>query len=291
MPDMDRIVILGGSGQLGSLFRKQLQVQFPDTEILGTSRKGGEGLIAFDPFSDPWEKLGTVDVLVNAIGQIREEKGCSFEDIHIGITQRMIANREKLGNPRLVQISALGADAKHSIAFLRTKGQADDLLLAQPNTLVLRPSIVCTPDTMLLRKLRTLLKVSGFTFRKLFCPKGFPETRIQPILGEDLAHLLALLLSDPEKTGIVEAGGPEAVPFREVMAWVAAGHGTEVKWVEMPRDFFEPFVKHVVSPWFPNLLSYDQFRLLFEDNVVGEATAVYPEAFVARGTKEFWGRG
>ncbi|MFN8393657.1 MAG: hypothetical protein U0176_03185 [Bacteroidia bacterium] len=39
----------------------------------------------------------------------------------------------------------------------------------------------------------------------------------------------------------------------------------------MPREIVESFVTHFVSVWFPDVISPDQFQLLFEDNVAAVA--------------------
>ena len=178
-------LLLGASGKIGLEIRKAFAANDTRHSLICCSRgiwKGevlpGETWLQFDPFSDQWLSLGKLDVVINAIGAISESKEMSFERIHGGVTSAILKHHAAVGNSRIVQISALGADAASSLGFLRTKGQADDLLLQEDDTVVLRPSIVCTPDTMLSQKLRKLLTIARFGLGKLLVPNGFPHTRV-----------------------------------------------------------------------------------------------------------------
>src|SRR5688572_5343405 len=124
-------------------------------ELVRLSRNtalGPEGYLVFEPESDNWTNLGHVDILVNAAGIIHESKDAEFEKVHVQLVRKIIENRHIIGDPRIIQISALGADEKHPIAFLRTKGLADSILIKQADTVVLRPSIVCTSNALLVKK-------------------------------------------------------------------------------------------------------------------------------------------
>ena len=270
-----RIVVLGGTGQLGWPLLLKMAEQCPGEEIIGTSRTGMPedwvdsrvSWMTFDPFADNWTKLGRVDVLVNAIGIIRERGDMTFEKVHIELTRNILAARGAMGTPRIVQISALGADPDHEVDFLRTKGLADGILLKRENTAVIRPSIVCTPDTMLSKKMRTLRQVGKLMFGKLFVPKGFLGTRIQPILGEELAALIARVCLKPEHAGVIEVAGPDAMPFSQLLEWLSETGDTRLNPIEVPKEIMDSFVKYFVSVWFPGMINYDQFRLLFTDNI------------------------
>lgn len=191
----------------------------------------------------------------------------TFDKIHLGLTQLILAHRAAMGNPRIVQVSALGADSKAETSFLHSKGLADELLLVEPNVVVLRPSIVCTPDTMLSQKLRSLLKMARFSFGKLLVPTGFPFTQIQPIMGADVGGAVAAASSKPIVPELVELVGPQRIAFGELLETMAAAEGRTVRLLEVSRDIMETFVKHFVAVWFPDLINYEQFKLLFQDNV------------------------
>lgn len=285
------IVILGATGQVGTAIRDAIARLQPDWRVTCTTRgtpPPGDEWLQFDPFDNDWAWLGQPDLIVNAIGKIRPTRDMSFERVHIGLTNLMLGNRAKLGHPRLLQISALGADPKHDVPFLTTKGQADAVLLSAPETVIVRPSIVCSPGTMLQRKLRQLVRIGGYAFGKVFVPKGFPETRVQPILAADLGDLVVRLAAQPEISGVVEAVGPEPLAFGELLQMQARTMQKQVKLVPVSREIMEGFVRYFLSVWAPKVINYDQFRLLFRDNV-GSYDAF--ERIVGRqpaSTRQFW---
>lgn len=269
-----RILILGASGKVGCEARKALFLLAPDCKVVCTSRKPWDGprlpnetWLTFDPFHDAWNGLGHVQVVVNCIGAIQPERGAGFEDIHVGLVELLLENREMLGMPRIVHLSALGARPDHFTDFLATKGRADALLMQQPNCVILRPSIVCTPGTMLSQKLRQLIRLGRFSFGKLLVPTGFPFTQVQPVLGADLGRAIAVAAMRCQVPHMVEVVGPQRIAFGELIEEMAAVAGKQIRLIEVSRDIMETFVRHLVSVWFPELINYDQFRLLFEDNV------------------------
>lgn len=221
-----RLVVLGASGQLGSRVLQQLRQDYPGDQVLGTVRvparataPGGappKELLLFDPFGDDWARLGRVDVLINCIGIIRETPALDFTRAHLGLTSLMLQHRVMLGNPRIIQVSALGADVASSSAFLRTKGLADVQLLRQPGTVVLRPSIVCTPDTMLSRKLQLLGNICRFTAGLLLFPAQSLQTKIQPVAAADLTALVSQLCCH-SFTGVVALGGKETYSLKQLL--------------------------------------------------------------------------
>ena len=231
-----------------------------------------EKWIVFDPLTDAWSFAHPIDIVINAIGIIQESKAMTFEKAHVWITEAILRQRAALGQPRIVQVSALGANMAHETDFLRTKGEADALLLREANVCVLRPSIVCTPDTMLSQKLRQLLKIARFSLGKMLVPTGFAATQIQPIMGADVGFAVALAALQPQSAHLIELVGPQRISFGELIAEMAAAQGRSVRLLEVSREIMETFVKHFVGVWFPELINYQQFRLLFVDNV-GDAQA------------------
>lgn len=287
---LKRIVILGASGQIGRLLCRHLSEHFPQATVMASVRKAETNAdsayqhILFDPFADKWQKLGKVDVLINCIGIIKETAQVTFEKAHEGITQRILENRRLIGNPRIIQISALGADKNSSIRFLRTKGKADKLLLAHENTIVLRPSIVCTPDTMMVQKLHLLAKVSRFLFNYLPFPATLLQTRIQPILPADLADIISRLCFLEKLPRLVYAVGPS--PFSvEQLIRLSSGH--RIRFIKLSKKLSDAAAR-IISYLFPELLSKEQYKLLQTDNThpTGEVENILKRNL--QPTKNFW---
>ncbi|MEO0468252.1 MAG: hypothetical protein AAF206_01430 [Bacteroidota bacterium] len=267
-----RIVLLGGSGQIGRPSLQHLIEQFPDAQVVGSSRSAPTGDIPpqhwmqFDPFKDEWGRLGRADVLINCIGQIREEQ-LSFADIHLGLTQKILTHRVQLGMPRIIQLSALGAGQHPNVPFLATKAQADALLLKETDTYVVRPSIVWTPNTMLLRKLRQLLRISRWLLGHLFVPEGFLQASVQPIQIDPLTHVMAALCKGLPSVRIIDAVGPRPQSFGELLETERQQQSQNLRIHEIPRQWLDPLVLGFVARFFPGIINADQYQLLFADNV------------------------
>src|SRR5690606_37972484 len=204
-------------------------------------------------------------VLINCIGSIDASSAQGFDRVHVELTRRIIDNRHAIGNPRIVQISALGASPMHRSDFLRTKGIANDLLLQHPDTIVIRPSIVCTHRTVLVRKMLMLSRIAKYTAGWIFVPKGFLTTRIQPVTPDDLAGIVKTVCMRRDH-GVVEVAGPEVMRFADVLALLSEVRNQKIRRVEMPRSIMDSLIEGVTSQLFPSVISVQQYGLLFEDN-------------------------
>ena len=258
-----RIIVLGASGQIGSVIYEELR-RFHI--VIGTSRKPSNEFIQFDPFAGDWSALGKSDVLINCVGQIEATAKSSFHHVHVDMTKLIIAHSAKLGDPRIVQISALGASSNHEVEFLKTKGMADDLLLQHPNVAIIRPSIVCTHQTMIVKKMLMLSNLSRFLFGVVPVPTGFLKTRIQPIMPQDLIDLVQQV-SVAGEVKAVDAVGAEALSFGEIIRLLMKHSKRRFKVVEVPKAASDLVVKNILSRLLPRVINAQQYQLLFQDNV------------------------
>lgn len=287
---MKRVVIIGASGTLGKIIIGKLN-SLPEIELVKLSRNttlGPEGYLVFEPEKDDWKKLGQIDILINSAGIIHESKDAEFEKVHVQLVQKIIENRHIIGDPKIIQISALGSDEKHPIAFLRTKGIADSILVKQANTFVLRPSIVCTSNALLVKKFKMMFDISKYFFNHAVLPASFLKTRIQPIMEQDFAETIELLCTRNTQEQLIDLPGAEQISFKWLMNLAGEVRNQKVIALEIPKNLVEAVTKNFISIWFPGLINYDQFQLLFKDNIA-EKKAI--EDFLGRpvlSTLDFW---
>ncbi|MES2734344.1 MAG: hypothetical protein V4714_21530 [Bacteroidota bacterium] len=287
-----KIVILGASGQIGSVVFRRLCLAFPQADIIGCVRNLGKPIeinahanyLQFDPFHDNWGMLGKITVLINSIGIIEEKPGMGFQKVHQGLTDLMLQHRAQLGNPKLIQVSVLGADTESPSAFLRTKALADETLLKHPNTVVIRPSIVCTPNTVMVQKLRMLGKISLYLAGYLPFPRGFANTRIQPILGDELADLMAVLCRHNQHPSLIQAVGPVTFSIRHLIGQLCK---KPIRLLPIPQTLFDQAFK-VISFLLPKLLNREQFQLLKHDNIADAAVCEDLLGKPLSSTETFW---
>ncbi len=280
-----KIVILGASGQIGNILFEAMRKIY---EVTGTSRYSCSRLLQFDPFNDNWSMLGRPDVIVNCIGLIKPRRTFTFSKIHVGLTKKIVENRTVLGNPRIIQMSALGASTCHTVEFLRTKGESDAYLLKSPDVVVVRPSIVCTHRTMMVEKMLMLFKLSQWTKGLVIVPEGFPKRRIQPVMPEDLAAIVSRLCSTPEIPKTINVSGPTSLTFHEIISIMFEARKKDFKLVTVPKLWTDIMVKYGVSIVLPRLINAQQYELLFKDNVADPGDAQKYLGSRMSETKQFW---
>lgn len=260
-----KIVILGATGQVGTVVYNVVSEMYPQHEVIAAVRNPdakAKRKVVFEPFKDDWQTLGNVDVLVNCIGIIEPTKEMDFEKAHVGLVKLILQHRAAIGNPRIINLSVLGAEKKLGSAFLETKKKADDLLLSHENTFLVRPSIVCTHNTMIVQKFKMIKRMSRIAFGYLPFPKGFLKTRIQPVMGEDVAAAIGKLCVGVPSQRIYLLTGPEIITIRELIS----GMDKRIKIIPISQKLFNSFFG-IGSRLFPKLLNKEQFTLLQTDNV------------------------
>jgi uncharacterized protein YbjT (DUF2867 family) len=160
----------------------------------------------------------------------------------------------------------LGADADSPSGFLRTKALADAALLRQPRTVVVRPSIVCTPGTVMVQKLRMLGRIGRGLLGYLPFPSGFARTRIQPVMGEDVADLVAVLCRNDQHANLISVVGPATFSLQQLIGYVGNRHIILLILLPVPQLVFDSLFS-LGAFLLPGLLNREQFQLLKRDNV------------------------
>jgi uncharacterized protein YbjT (DUF2867 family) len=284
---MKKVVVIGGTGQVGSVIveylRKNLSKEY---QVYSCSRKGGKSEfdLSFDALNDNFSKLGKVDFLVNCLGIIEETKTLKFEEVHYGNIQRIIANRETLGDPKIIQISALGAEVGSPAKYTHTKGLADKLLSEQDNWIVFRPSFVCTPGTAIIGKVELMVKMARLTFNFLPIPEHFIQAKFQPILGTDLAEGVLKAITTEKKNQIINVTGPETYTLKD---WVEIKSKGKVKFLPIPKWLIDLPFKLLISI-IPGIMNKDQYYLIGLDNIADNKGFENFIGTSTSSTKEYW---
>ncbi|HHJ16555.1 MAG TPA: SDR family oxidoreductase [Gammaproteobacteria bacterium] len=167
--------------------------------------------------------LSDIDVVINTVGIIRETGNQAFDQLHHTAPCLLFRACQLAGVRKVIQISALGADADAVSDYHLSKKAADDCLKQLDLVwLIVKPSLVYGPGG----KSAALFKaISVLPVVPLVNDGGQP---VQPIHIDDLTRLVCkLLLPDaPEKIEI-DAVGPTPVSFRRMLmhyrAWLGAG--------------------------------------------------------------------
>ncbi|SEN09268.1 NADH dehydrogenase [Loktanella fryxellensis] len=152
------------------------------------------------------------DAVVYCVGVLAEAGRNTFKAVQAEAPGRIARIARSEGVTRMVQISAIGANADSASAYARTKAQGERAVLEHmPDAVILRPSIVFGPEDQFFNRFAGLSRVGPVL------PVVGADTRFQPVYVDDVAAAAAAALHDPATRGVYELGGPDVATFRELM--------------------------------------------------------------------------
>ena len=274
-----KVLVAGGTGFIGSYLCRALAERGHDVTAL--ARSGGEpseGVdVATGDVTDYDSIAGAVegqDAVVNlvALSPLFEPKGGNVmhDRIHRGGTENLVRAAEDAGVEGFLQLSALGADPDGDTAYIRAKGQAEEIVRESDlDWTIFRPSVVFGEGGEFVSFTKRL--------KGMFAPgvplyplPGGGKTRFQPIHVEDLVPMLTEALEDDEHVGeTYEIGGPETLTLRQVtdLVYEAEKKGVTIVPLPMPLAKVGLTVLGAV-PGFP--MGPDQYRSLQFDNTTAD---------------------
>lgn len=206
------------------------------------------------------------DVLINLVGILFERGRQRFDAVHTYGAEQVALAAHAHG-AGLVHISAIGADENSTSHYGRSKAQAEKLVLtAQPQTVIMRPSIMFGPEDDFFNRFASLARMSPF-----LPLVGGGATRFQPVFVGDVATAIADAVDGKLRGGATyELGGPEVRTFKELMQFVLAT--IERKRLLLPIPFFAAKFMGSVMQFMPKpMITPDQVESLRTDNVVSDA--------------------
>jgi len=205
-------------------------------------------------------------VLVNLVGILGESGRQRFDAVHTYGAEQ-VALAASAHGARMVHVSAIGADENSPAHYARSKAAAERLVLAaQPQAVILQPSILFGPEDDFFNRFASLARMSP-----MLPLIGGGQTLFQPVFVGDVAKAIADAVDGKLSPGTVyELGGPDARTFKQLMQFVLAT--IERKRLLVPVPFFAARLKAMVLQFAPSPLTLtpDQVELLRVDNVVSE---------------------
>lgn len=205
-------------------------------------------------------------VLINLVGILQEGGRQRFDTIH-SFGAEQVALAASAHGARLVHVSAIGADEHSVAAYARSKAVAERLVLAaQPQAVIMRPSIMFGPEDDFFNRFASLARLSP-----VLPLIGGGATRFQPVFVGDVATAIADAVDGKLRAGtIYELGGPDVRTFKELMQYMLAV--IERRRMLVPLPFFAAKFKALFLQFMPPPLTLtpDQVELLRVDNVVSD---------------------
>ncbi len=230
------------------------------------------------------QAVAGADVVVNLVGLMFEDSWQSFESVQREGAARVARASAAAGVGRLIQVSALGADADSKSDYARTKAQGEAAVReAFPGAVIMRPSIIFGVEDDFFNRFASM---SRFTPA---LPLIGGSTRFQPVYVVDVAQAIARAAEAPAESvegKVFELGGPTLYSFKELMKLV-------LRTVRRRRLLVPvPFFVANINAWFLDLfgalplvkntiLTQDQVKLLQHDNVVSAGAPGLAELGIA----------
>jgi uncharacterized protein YbjT (DUF2867 family) len=241
------VLITGASGFIGGHLAVALTaaghevielVRHPDPN---SARHQIRGDFRTDLTQATWvPRLRGIDAVINAVGILREHDTQTFAALHTDAPSALFSACVQAGVRKVVQISALGADAHARSRYHRSKAAADRHLAALPlDWIILQPSLVFGAGGTSARFFATLAALP------LIPLPGEGAQRVQPVRVADLAELCVRLLETAQfDRRLIAVVGPEACGVRGLLARLRTGMGLdEPRFVTVPMFAVHAFAR------------------------------------------------
>lgn len=156
------------------------------------------------------------DAVVNLVGILNEDGAATFERVHVDLVRNLVESAVAAGVSRMVQMSALNADARGGgSAYLRSKGAGEDIAHEARDLGVtsVRPSVIFGRGDSFFNRFASLLAVTPGFF-----PLACPDARFAPVWVGDVCELIARSLDDPHTVGKrYDLCGPRVFTLEELV--------------------------------------------------------------------------
>ena len=229
-----RVLVLGGSGFVGrhvceKLARLGWHITVPTRRAVNAACvQSLPGLTVIEASVHKEADLARLmpghDAVVNLVAVLHgsEER---FENVHVDLPGKIASAMQKAGVPRLVHVSALGADPQGPSMYQRSKARGETVLHnAGLQLTVLRPSVIFGAEDKFLNLFADLQAVAPFM------PLAGSGTRFAPVWVADVASAVAVCLQKPDTIGqTYELCGPDVLTLGELVKragqWAGVNHG------------------------------------------------------------------
>ncbi len=272
------ICILGGTGFVGSQIAMRLADHGHRIKILSRRPERHRGLRVvpaielitasiFDPVQLN-QHVQHCDAVINLVGILNEKghHGDGFYKIHTELTGLILDACLRQGVPRLLQMSALRADAEQAPSFyLRSKGKAENLLFNHGSDKLavtcFRPSVIFGPEDSFFNRFASLLKIAPVI------PLACPKARFAPVYVGDVADRFIAALHDRSSRGQAhDLCGPHDYSLLELVRYTATLLAVNTPVIGLP-DRLSKLQAHIFEYLPGKPFSVDNYRSLQLDSV------------------------
>jgi len=269
---MHRIVVVGGSGFVGRYVVARLATDGHRVVVPTRRRETAKHLILL-PTVDVVEAdihdpvalaalFSGATAVVNLVGILNEGNGATFARAHTELARNVVAACKTADVTRLLHMSALNAEVAAPSQYLRTKGEAEQLVIASGlRWTIFRPSVIFGSGDSFLSLFALLLR------RLPVMVLGAPQARFAPIFIGDVAHCIVAAIDDDLTVGArFDLCGPKVYTLREIVRYV--GEVTGAVRPIIPLGSSLSWLQAFVLEHAPGtLMSRDNLKSMSIDNV------------------------
>ncbi|MCU0291351.1 MAG: NAD(P)H-binding protein [Thermoanaerobaculaceae bacterium] len=190
--------------------------------------------VAADLGGDGWQDwVVGCTAAINLVGIIREvpRRGVTFDSVHRGVTAKVVEACKRLGIPRVVQMSALGARANAPTGYHRTKFAGEEAVRTSGlRWTIFRPSLIFGPGDGFEQSIVPVLRRLP-----VFPVFGDGRYRLQPVAVDEVARCFVAALERPAcESQVYELGGPQQLTYDEVLSRMARALGLRRHLLHLP---------------------------------------------------------
>ncbi len=242
-----QVLIIGGNGFVGSHITRELLAQNYAVVIAKRSNSPskytinqGAKVITHHDFSEMGirELLAQVPqdaVVINLVGVLHAKQedpyGPEFLEAHVNIPAYIISGMKFLGMKRYLHMSALGADADGPSMYLRSKGDAEDLVKNSGlDFTIFRPSVIFGRDDQFINMFGNLQKYFPVM------PLGGSKSLFQPVSIEDVSNAFVKSIAMPHTIHqSIDLCGPRVYSLAEIIKFAAKRKGVSRPIIPLPH--------------------------------------------------------
>lgn len=211
--------------------------------------------------------LDGAQACINLVGCLYEAGPQKFDALHADAARTIAQACAARGVERLIQMSALGANANSRSVYARTKAEGEAAVRAAvPTATIVRPSIIFGPEDSFFNRFAAMA-----VFSPVLPLLGGGETRFAPVYAGDVGAAFATALERRAAAGATyELGGPGVYSFKELMRMILKETRRKRLLVPVPwpvAGVLGAVGGLVAMTPFPPPITADQVELLKTDNV------------------------
>ncbi|MEM7611365.1 MAG: complex I NDUFA9 subunit family protein [Pseudomonadota bacterium] len=267
-------VILGGTGFVGRGLIHALRKRGYELVVPTRNREMARELLVIPELrlvtADIYDRdtlaglVRDADVVINLVGILNERghhRGRGFYVAHRDLTATLVEVCAAVGVPRLLQMSALKADAKKGTSdYLKSKGEAEDAIRAAgenaPAWTIFQPSVIFGHDDSFMNRFAQLLRIAPVM------PLARANARFAPVFVDDVVAAFCAALDNDTTIGqTYQLCGPRVYSLREIVAYVRDLLGLRRPIIGLPDPIGR--LQARIFDWLPGKpFSTDNFRSL-----------------------------